>query len=277
MRNVLFVCALTLLVNSSSRAQEQQQPQPKPDSKSTPPDPTAQPQSKFLDPEISRFDNSAPQSEKKVTTMLWAAAAPPPSPPQSFLPPTAQNSSALIRHLRLVLQGSQRRLRPHHYRRRLKPNYVHQQLKETHYRLDSSRDEIPTRPNLLLAESKFSCNPLASEPLEFEVVSAEESQNHNQSSRRNPYNRSIPISSSKSPDLHRPPPLVRRLGRLRRTPSLNIPITPNSTTNAAPSTPKSPQPSPYPNPTSPAPLQIPKMTVTQHHPPRYAPQRKTYS
>jgi hypothetical protein len=66
MRNFLFVCALTLLVNSSSRAQQQ----PKPDPKSTTPDPTAKPKRKVLDADLSGFDISDPKSEKKVTTML---------------------------------------------------------------------------------------------------------------------------------------------------------------------------------------------------------------
>jgi hypothetical protein len=52
---------------------------------------------------------------------------------------------------------------------------LHQQLKETHYRLDSSATKFQPGQTYYWRVQVLP-NPLASEPLEFEVVSAEESQ-----------------------------------------------------------------------------------------------------
>ena len=182
MRSFLFVCALTLLVNSSSRAQQQ----PKPDPKSATPDPTAKPKRKVLDADLSGFDISDPKSEKKVTTMLGGSrtAAIPSAillaPKRAkFYGATATFDWSFSGHnegyILIITDEDETQL-------------LHQQLKETHYRLDSSATKFQPGQTYYWRVQVLP-NPLASEPLEFEVVSAEERQAIDQSRRRHPHSR----------------------------------------------------------------------------------------
>ena len=169
MRHFLFVCALTLLVNSSSRAQQQ----PKPDPKSATPDPSAKPKRKVLDADLSGFDISDPKSEKKVTSMLGGSRTA--AVPSAILlaPKRAKFYGAAATfdwsfsghnegYILIITDEDETQL-------------VHQQLKETHYRLDSPATKFQPGQTYYWRVQVLP-NPLASEPLEFEVVSAEESQ-----------------------------------------------------------------------------------------------------
>ncbi len=169
MKKFLFVCALTLLGNSSSRAQQQ----PKPDPKSATPDATAKPKRKVLDADLSGFDISDPKSEKKVTTMLGGSrtAAIPSAillaPHRAkFLGQSATFDWSFSGHnegyVLIITDEDETQL-------------VHQQLKESHYRLDSPATNFQPGQTYYWRVQVLP-NPLASEPLEFEVVSAEESQ-----------------------------------------------------------------------------------------------------
>ena len=172
MKNFFCLCALTLFVTSSSRA-HQQQPQPKPDPKSATPDPTAKPKRKVLDADLSGFDISDPKSEKKVTTMLGGSrtAAIPSAillaPKRAkFYGATATFDWSFSGHnegyILIITDEDETQL-------------VHQQLKETHYRLDSSATKFQPGQTYYWRVQVLP-NPLASEPSEFEVVSAEERQ-----------------------------------------------------------------------------------------------------
>jgi hypothetical protein len=169
MRNFLFVCALTLLVNSSSRAQQQ----PKPDPKSATPDPTAKPKRKSLDADLSGFDISDPKSDKKVTTMLGGSrtAAIPSAillaPRRAkFLGQSATFDWSFSGHnegyFLIITDEDETQL-------------LHQQLKETHYRLDPAAAKFQPG-QIYYWRVQVLPNALASEPLEFEVISAEEQQ-----------------------------------------------------------------------------------------------------
>jgi len=169
MKKFLFVCALTLLGNSSSRAQQQ----PKPDPKSATPDATAKPKRKVLDADLSGFDISDPKSEKKVTTMLGGSRT------------AAIPSAILLAPHRAKFLGQSATFdwsfRGHNegyvfiITDEDETQLVHQQLKETHYRLDSPATNFQPGQTYYWRVQVLP-NPLASEPLEFEVVSAEESQ-----------------------------------------------------------------------------------------------------
>ena len=169
MKNFFCLCAFTLLVNSSSRAQQQ----PKPDPKSAIPDPAAKPKRKVLDADLSGFDISDPKSEKKVTTMLGGSrtAAIPSAillaPKRAkFYGATATFDWSFSGHnegyILIITDEDETQL-------------VHQQLKETHYRLDSSATKFQPGQTYYWRVQVLP-NPLASEPSEFEVVSAEERQ-----------------------------------------------------------------------------------------------------
>jgi hypothetical protein len=169
MRNFLFVCALTLLVNSSSRAQQQ----PKPDPKSSTPDPTAKSKRKSLDADLAGFDISDPKSDKKVTTMLGGSrtAAIPSAillaPRRAkFLGQSATFDWSFAGHnegyVLIITDEDETQL-------------LHQQLKETHYRLDPAATKFQPG-QIYYWRVQVLPNPLASEPLEFEVISAEEQQ-----------------------------------------------------------------------------------------------------
>jgi hypothetical protein len=169
MKSFLFVCALTVLVNSPSRAQQQ----PKPDPKSATPNATAKPKRKVLDADLSGFDISDPKSEKKVTTMLGGSRT------------AAIPSAILLAPKRAKFYGANATFdwsfAGHNEGYILiitdedETQLVHQQLKETHYRLDSSATKFQPGQTYYWRVQVLP-NPLASEPLEFEVVSAEESQ-----------------------------------------------------------------------------------------------------
>jgi hypothetical protein len=169
MKKFLFVCALTLLGNSSSRAQQQ----PKPDPKSATPDATAKPKRKVLDADLSGFDISDPKSEKKVTTMLGGSRT------------AAIPSAILLAPHRAKFLGQSATFdwsfRGHNegyvfiITDEDETQLVHQQLKETHYHLDSPATKFQPGQTYYWRVQVLP-NPLASEPLEFEVVSAEESQ-----------------------------------------------------------------------------------------------------
>ena len=168
MRNFLFACALTLLANSSSQAQQQ----PKPDPKSATPDP-AKPKRKVLDADLSGFDISDPKSEKKVTTMLGgsrSAAIPSAvllAPHRAkFLGQSATFEWSFTGHNEgyvLIISDED------------ETQLLHQQLKETRYRLDSPATKFQPGQTYYWRVQVLP-NPLAGEPSEFEVVSAEESQ-----------------------------------------------------------------------------------------------------
>jgi hypothetical protein len=168
MKNFFCLCALTLLIIPPSRAQ-----QPKPDPKSTTPDPTAKPKRKVLDADLSGFDISDPKSEKKVTTMLGGSRT------------AAIPSAVLLAPHRAKFLGQSATLEwsfsGHNEGYILiitdedETQLLHQQLKETHYRLDSPATKFQPGQTYYWRVQVLP-NPLASEPLEFEVVSAEERQ-----------------------------------------------------------------------------------------------------
>ncbi len=151
----------------------QQQPQPKPDPKSTAPDPAAKPKRKVLDADLSGFDISDNKSDKKVTTMLGGSrtAAIPSAillaPKRAkFLGQSATFDWSFTGHnegyVLIITDEDETQL-------------VHQQLKETHYRLESPATKFQPGQTYYWRVQVLP-NPLASEPLECEVVSAEEQQ-----------------------------------------------------------------------------------------------------
>jgi hypothetical protein len=160
MRNFLFVCALTLLVNSPSRAQQQ----PKPDPKSATPDPTAKPKRKVLDADLSGFDISDPKSGSRTAAIPSAILLAPKR--AKFYGATATFDWSFTGHnegyILIITDEDETQL-------------VRQQLKETHYRLDSPATKFQPGQTYYWRVQVLP-NPLASEPSEFEVVSAEERQ-----------------------------------------------------------------------------------------------------
>jgi hypothetical protein len=169
MKNFFCLCALTLLTTLPSRAQQQ----PKPDPKSATPDPAAKPKRKVLDADLSGFDISDNKSDKKVTTMLGGSrtAAIPSAillaPHRAkFLGQSANFDWSFTGHnegyILIITDEDETQL-------------LHQQLKETHYRLDPAATKFQPG-QIYYWRVQVLPNPLASEPLEFEVVSAEEQQ-----------------------------------------------------------------------------------------------------
>jgi hypothetical protein len=170
MKNSLWLCTLALLLNSPSHAQ---QPQPKPDSKSPAPDAAAKPKRKILDADLSGFDISNNKSDKKVTTMLGGSRN------------AAVPSAILLAPRRAKFYGQSATFdwsfNGHHEGYVLiitdddETQLLHQQLKEPHYRFDPSATKLQPGQTYYWRVQVLP-NPLASEPSEFAVVSAEERQ-----------------------------------------------------------------------------------------------------
>jgi hypothetical protein len=153
--------------------------QPQADPKTTPAgdvpaaNTTSKPKRKVLDADLSGFDISDIKSDKKVTTMLGGSrgAAVPSAillAPQraKFLGQSAEFSWSFAGHnegyVLIITDEDETQL-------------VHLQLKEAHYRPDPSG--TPFRPGQTYYwRVQVLPNPLASEPSEFVVVSAEERQ-----------------------------------------------------------------------------------------------------
>jgi hypothetical protein len=153
----------------SPAAVQQSQPDPKP----SPANPTAKPKRKVLDADLSGFDISDNKSDKKVTTMLGGSRT------------AAIPSAILLAPKRAKLYGQSATFdwsfTGHNEGYVLiitdedETQLVHQQLKEPHYRLDPSAAKLQPGQTYYWRVQVLP-NPLASEPLEFEVVSAEERQ-----------------------------------------------------------------------------------------------------
>jgi hypothetical protein len=153
----------------SPAAVQQSQPDPKP----SPANPTAKPKRKVLDADLSGFDISDNKSDKKVTTMLGGSRT------------AAIPSAILLAPKRAKLYGQSATFdwsfTGHNEGYVLiitdedETQLVHQQLKEPHYRLDPSAAKFQPGQTYYWRVQVLP-NPLASEPLEFEVVSAEERQ-----------------------------------------------------------------------------------------------------
>jgi len=153
----------------SPAAVQQSQPDPKP----SPANPTAKPKRKVLDADLSGFDVSDNKSDKKVTTMLGGSRT------------AAIPSAILLAPKRAKLYGQSATFdwsfTGHNEGYVLiitdedETQLVHQQLKEPHYRLDPSAAKFQPGQTYYWRVQVLP-NPLASEPLEFEVVSAEERQ-----------------------------------------------------------------------------------------------------
>jgi Domain of Unknown Function (DUF928) len=151
----------------------QQPPQPKPDPKSAVSDPTAKSKRKVLDVDLSGFDISDNKSDKKVTTMLGGSrtAAIPSAvllaPHRAkFLGQSATFDWSFTGHnegyVLSITDEDETQL-------------VHLQLKEPHFRFDVPATKF--RPGQTYYwRVQVLPNPLASEPLEFEVISVEEQQ-----------------------------------------------------------------------------------------------------
>jgi hypothetical protein len=148
----------------------QQQSQPTPDPK-TQPRASNGPKRKVLDADLSGFDFSDNKSAKKVTTMLGGSRT------------AAIPSAILLAPRRAKFHGSSATFNwsftGHNEGYVLivtdedETQLVHQQLKETHYRLDSSAARFQPGQTYYWRVQVLP-NPLASEPLEFVVVSSEE-------------------------------------------------------------------------------------------------------
>jgi hypothetical protein len=159
----------------SPAAVQQSQPDPKPSpaANAAPVNPTAKPKRKALDADLSGFDLSDNKSDKKVTTMLGGsrtAAIPSATllgPRRAkFLGQSATFDWSFTGHnegyVLIITDEDETQL-------------VHQQLRETHYRLDSPAAKFQPGQTCYWRVQVLP-NPLASDPLEFEVVSAEEQQ-----------------------------------------------------------------------------------------------------
>src|SRR5580704_12395117 len=148
-----------------------QQSQPKPDPKSATPAAPVKPKRKILDADLSGFDISDNKSDKKVTTMLGGSRTA--AIPSAILlaPRRAKfyGSSATFDwsftghnegYVFMVTDEDETQL-------------VRQQTKEPHYRFDSVAAKLQPGQTYYWRVQVLP-NPLASEPLEFVVVSAEE-------------------------------------------------------------------------------------------------------
>ena len=150
-----------------------QQSQATPDPKSPPPASNNKPKRKVLDADLSGFDISDNKSDKKVTTMLGGSRT------------AAIPSAILLAPKRAKFYGQSATFdwsfTGHNEGYVLiitdedETQLVHQQLKEPHYRLDPSAAKFQPGQTYYWRVQVLP-NPLASEPLEFEVVSAEERQ-----------------------------------------------------------------------------------------------------
>jgi Domain of Unknown Function (DUF928) len=158
---------------SSLLAALPQQSQPTPDPKSPAAPANNKPKRKVLDADLSGFDISDPKSEKKVTTMLGASRT------------AAIPSATLLAPKRAKFYGQSATFdwsfAGHNEGYILiitdedETQLVHLQLKETRYRLETSAIKFQPGQTYYWRVQVLP-NPLASEPLEFEVVSAEEQQ-----------------------------------------------------------------------------------------------------
>jgi hypothetical protein len=147
-----------------------QQSQPTADPKAQPPA-SNRPKRRVLDADLSGFDISDNKSAKKVTTMLGGSRT------------AAIPSAILLAPRRAKFHGSSATFdwsfAGHNEGYVLiitdedETQLVHQQLKETHYRLDSSSARFQPGQTYYWRVQVLP-NPLASEPLEFVVVSSEE-------------------------------------------------------------------------------------------------------
>jgi Domain of Unknown Function (DUF928) len=170
MKNFLWLCTLSLLLNSPSHAQ---QPPPKPDPKSTAPDAAAKPKRKVLDADLSGFDISDNKSDKKVTTMLGGSRS------------AAIPSAVLLAPKRAKFYGQSATFEwsftGHNEGYILiitdeeETQLVHQQLREPHFRLDPFTAKFQPGQTYYWRVQVLP-NSLASEPLEFEVIPAQEQQ-----------------------------------------------------------------------------------------------------
>ena len=149
----------------------QQQSQPTPDPKSPPPPTNNKPKRKVLDADLSGFDISDNKSDKKVTTMLGGSrtAAIPSAillAPQraKLLGQSAEFNWSFAGHnegyVLIITDEDETQL-------------LRQPLKETHYRLDAPATRFQPGQTYYWRVQVLP-NPLASEPLEFEVIPAEE-------------------------------------------------------------------------------------------------------
>lgn len=163
MKRFVLSCALTLSFAQLSPAQ---QPPPKPDQ-------TAPKPKRKLDADLSGFDVSADKSDKKVATMLGgsrSAAVPSATllaPHRAKLyGPSAVLSWTFAGHnegyVIIVADEDETQL-------------VHQQVKEPRYRLDPSKAKLQPGDTYYWRIQVLP-NTLASDPLEFVVVSAQERQ-----------------------------------------------------------------------------------------------------
>jgi hypothetical protein len=147
-----------------------QQSQPTADPKALPPA-SNRPKRKVLDADLSGFDLSDNKSANKVTTMLGGSRT------------AAIPSAILLAPRRAKFHGSSATFdwsfTGHNEGYVLiitdedETQLVHQQLKETHHRLDSSAARFQPGQTYYWRVQVLP-NPLASEPLEFVVVSSEE-------------------------------------------------------------------------------------------------------
>jgi hypothetical protein len=161
------------LPSLSTALQQQPPPQPKPDPKSGAPDPTAKPKRRVLDADLSGFDISDNKSDKKVTTMLGGSRS------------AAIPSAILLAPRRAKFYGQSAAFdwsfTGHNEGYVLiitdedETQLLHQQLKETHYRMNPVATKFQPGQTYYWRVQVLP-NPLASEPLEFEVTSAEEQQ-----------------------------------------------------------------------------------------------------
>jgi hypothetical protein len=149
-----------------------QQSQQKPDPKSQPPA-SSKPKRKVLDADLSGFDISDSKSDKKVTTMLGGSRTAA-VPSATLLAPrrakfygqsatfdwsfTGHNEGYVL----IITDEDETQL-------------LRQQLKETHYRLDGSATKFEPGQTYYWRVQVLP-NPLASDPLEFEVIPANEQQ-----------------------------------------------------------------------------------------------------
>jgi Domain of Unknown Function (DUF928) len=159
----------------SPAAVQQPQPDPKPSpaANATPANATSKPKRKVLDADLSGFDISDKKSDKKVTTMLGGSRT------------AAIPSAILLAPKRAKFYGQSATFEwsfaGHNEGYVLiitdedETQLIHQQLKETHYRLDTSAAKFQPGQTYYWRVQVLP-NPLASEPLQFVVVSAEERQ-----------------------------------------------------------------------------------------------------
>ena len=167
MKRTLGSCALFFLLAPCSQAQ---QPSSKPDPKT---DPSSVKPKRKLDADLSGFDVSDGKSDKKVATMLGGSRT------------AAVPSATLLAPHRAKLYGASAAFRwsftGHNEGYVIvmtdedETQVVHQQVKEPRYSFDASETKLQPGQTYYWRIQVLP-NPLASDPLEFVVVSAEERQ-----------------------------------------------------------------------------------------------------